>query len=72
MKILNVILLGATLSLFTSCAHHRANHDCCHGKNHECQQGSCKLDKSCCNDECKKCDGKDSCKSGSCEDSKKV
>lgn len=64
----NLRTLGLTFGLMfiVSCAH---NHKCHQAR--ACKDGVCKIDKSCCGNKCKKCEGKDSCKTANCDMSKK-
>lgn len=72
MKLLKNTLLIGTLFFAFSCAH--GNKSCCDkNMSQACVQGQCKLDKSCCENKCKKCTGeKDSCKKAQCHTKKKA
>lgn len=68
MKFLKQSLIISSLLFAFSCSHFGGHKDCCSSKksccdsmSKECKDGKCKLDKTCCKDECGKCDGKDSC-----------
>jgi hypothetical protein len=75
MRVLTILTMVMGLMMFTSCAH--MGKDCCSKKAHHakikaCKDGKCKLDKSCCKNSCKKCDGKKSCaESKNCDLKKK-
>lgn len=61
MKAITTILMTTSLLILGSCSSLKADHSCC-TKSKECREGSCKLDKSCCDDKCNKCSGeKDGC-----------
>lgn len=62
MKILTIALL--TLSLGSTMA--LAGHGNCSKHSKACASGKCKKDKSCCKNECKKCEGGSSCKKAKC------
>jgi hypothetical protein len=67
-KILKILAIVSALMFVTSCGHMGYKNSCCDKTkmSKACMDGQCKIDKSCCDSKCGKCDGKDSCKKNQC------